>query len=233
MRRLIALPVFLFVMSAVAQKAAPLSGDQILKNIEANYDGIQDYTVALEVTVDLDRLKVPKMQATMFYKRPDKVRFKSEGFALLPKDGVGFTPGNLRTRFEVLTIEEKKAELQYVLTMALKSDKTKLRRAIAMVNASNWTVSRIVTPQRDARQMRAEFEYEQVDGHWLPAQLKVLISPDTADKEQADPFGQMPGAQRSSQPPRKGSISVRYSDYQLNTGLKDDVFEQSADDIKK
>ncbi len=226
--------VFLFFAASVfAQKLLPLSGEQILKNIEANYTGIEDYTVTLDVAVDLDRLKVPKMQATMFYKKPDKIRFKSEGFALLPKEGVGFTPGSLNARFVVLNVEEHKEQHEYHLTMALKSDKTKLRRAIAIVNAANWTVSSIVTPQRDARQMSASFEYGRIDGHWLPVQLSVAFTADTTEKEPPDPFGQMPGAQRTSQVPRKGSIAVRYSDYRLNTGLKDDVFEQPAEDVKK
>ncbi len=208
------------------QKASTLSGEQILENIEANYAGIQDYTVALDVAVDLERLKVPKMQATMFYKKPDKIQFKSEGFALLPKDGVGFTPGSLSSRFEVQNVEEKTNAGQFVLTMTLKNDKTKLRKAFVVVNASNWTVASITTPQFDGRQMNATFDYRRVEGHWLPATLNVTFSSDTTETEPTDPFGQMPSAVRSSQIPRKGSISVRYSEYRLNMGLTDEVFEQ-------
>ncbi len=231
--RLCSIVFLIAVASAFAQKPVLLSGDQILKNIEANYDGIQDYTVKLDVAVDIERLKVPKMQATMFYKKPDKTRFKSDGFAMLPKEGIGFTPGTLSARFQVLSVEEKRELKQYHLTMALKSDKAKLRRAIAIVNATNWTVANIVTPQRDGRQMSAEFKYGRVAGHWLPSQLNVSFSTDTTEHEAADPFGQIPGAQRISQLPRKGSISVHYSDYQLNTGLKDEVFEEPAEASQK
>jgi outer membrane lipoprotein-sorting protein len=212
------------LLSCATFACAQISGEQILNNIEANYAGIQDYTVTLDVAVDLERLKVPKMNATMLYKKPDKITFKSEGFALLPKEGVGFTPGNLGARFEVVNVESRKA--QYLLTMKLKNDKTKLRKAFVTVNASNWTVSSITTPQFDGRQMNAQFTYQRVDGHWLPATLNVTFSSDTTDAEPADMFAEMPGVVRSSQMPRKGSIAVRYSDYRLNAGLKDDVFEQ-------
>jgi outer membrane lipoprotein-sorting protein len=208
------------------------SGEQILKNIEANYAGIEDYTVALDVAVDLERMKVPKMQATMFYKKPDKVTFKSEGFALLPKEGVGITPGSLSSRFDVQNVEEKKNAERYVLTMTMKSDKTKLRKAFVVVNSANWTVASISTPQSDDRQMNAAFDYQRVAGHWLPVMLNVVFTSDTTTKEAGDPFGQITGAVRTSQIPRKGSISVRYSDYRLNTGLKDEVFEQE-DHLKK
>lgn len=216
------LKIFSLIVTPVLSFAQP-SGEQILKNIEANYAGIQDYTVTLDVAVDLERLKVPKMKATMLYKQPDKITFKSEGFALLPKEGVGFTPGNLRARFEVVNVESREA--QYLLTMTLKNDKTKLRKAFISVNASNWTVSSITTPQFDGRQMNAQFTYQRVDGYWLPATLNVTFSSDTTDVEPADPFAQMPGAMRSSQIPRKGSIAVRYSEYKINTGLTDEAFE--------
>jgi outer membrane lipoprotein-sorting protein len=226
--RMAALALRLVLSLTPVLSFAQISGEQILKNIEANYSRIQDYTVVLDVAVDLERLKVPKMHATMFYKKPDNITFKSEGFALLPKEGVGFTPGNLSARFEVANVEMRDAH--YLLTMTLKNDKTKLRKAFVTANASNWTVASITTPQFDGRQMSATFTYQRVDGHWLPATLNVTFTSDTTDAEPTDPFAQMPGAVRSSQMPRKGSIAVRYSDYKINTGLSDEVFENKVSD---
>lgn len=207
------------------------SGEQILKNIEANYSGVQDYTVSLDVAVDLDRLKVPRMKATMYFKQPDKTHFVSEGFALLPKEGIGFTPGSLSKRFDIESVKEENTE--YLLTLKLKADRTKLRKAFVVVNARNWTVSQITTPQIDGRQIKAEFTYQRIENHWLPAQLAVSFSSDTTETESSDVFGQPPTGQRPSQMPRKGSIKVQYFDYHLNTGLKDELFEEKKEELKK
>lgn len=224
MMRCLLIAFFTFFTSlSFAQKGSSLSGAQILNNIEANYSGIQDYSVSLDVTVDLERLNVPKMKATMYFKQPDKTHFVSEGFALLPKEGIGFTPGSLSSRFDVESVKEE--GLQYILSLKLKTDRTKLRKAFVVVNSTNWSVSQITTPQFDGRQVSATFDYQRVEGHWLPATLSVTFSSDTTDAEPADPFGQMPGAVRSSQIPRKGTITIRYSDYKINTGLTDDTFE--------
>jgi outer membrane lipoprotein-sorting protein len=123
-------------------------------------------------------------------------------------------------------VQEK--ERQLLLTMTLKNDKTKLRKAFVVVDASHWTVTSVTTPQFDGRQMKAAFDYQRAAGYWLPATLNVTFSSDTTDTEATDPFGQMPGAVRSSQIPRKGSISVRYSDYKINTGLTDEVFDNKV-----
>ncbi len=226
MTRSSALSLLLSCLLAVG--SAQPSGEEILKKIEANYAGIQDYSVSLDVAVDLERLKVPQMKATMHFKQPDKVHFESEGFALLPKEGVGFTPKSLSSRFDVESVKEEKERSQYILTLKLRSDRTKLRKTFVLVDSKNWTVSQITTPQFDGRQMTAEFEYQQIETHWLPAQLTVTFSSDTTETEPPDAFGQLPAAQRSSQIPRTGTIKIRYSDYRLNTGLNDDVFQQKA-----
>ena len=62
------------VSLSLAQKgsvATGLSGEDILKKMEANSAGIQDYTVLLDVAVDLERLKVPSMRVTMYFKKPE------------------------------------------------------------------------------------------------------------------------------------------------------------------
>ncbi|MBI5470842.1 MAG: hypothetical protein HY961_00710 [Ignavibacteriae bacterium] len=203
------------------------SGTQILKNIEANFSDIQDFSVDLEANVDLERLKVPKMKATMYFKKPDRIRFVSEGFALLPKEGVGFTPSNLLARFDVENVKEENSE--FILTLHPKKDKTKLKKVFMIVDSSNWTVKQLTTPQFDGRQMKAEFHSEKVTGHWFPSQLHVTFSSDSTNTDLPEFFGQLPQGQRPSQNPRKGTITVSYSNYRLNTGLKDEFFEEERE----
>ncbi len=81
-----------------------LTGEEILKKVESQVAGVQDYTVSLGVTVDLERLNVPPMHVTMYYKKPDKVRFASDGFALLPKEGIGIGAGGLVSKYQWRTL---------------------------------------------------------------------------------------------------------------------------------
>ena len=217
--------IFLFGLSSgLAQNAPTISGKHILGKVEAGFADIQDYTVSLDVKLDLERLKVPQMKARMYFKQPDKIHFESEGFALLPKEGVGFNPSRLQERFDVESVTEEKASQQYTLSVRPRNDKTKLRRVFLTVNASNWTVEQILTPQFDGRQMKAVFTYQHIMNRLLPAQLTVTLSSDSTSAEIPE---QIPSSQRTSQFPRTGTIVIRYSDYQINTGLKDELFQQN------
>lgn len=210
--------------AANAQKPSILSGDEILSRIEANFSGIEDYTVDLDVAVDLDRLKVPRMRATMYFKSPDKTRFVSEGFALLPKEGLGFTPGSLRSRFTVEDIRPDSAGVK--LMVAPRNDRTRLRKIFLTVDTTRWTVHAMAVPQFDGRRMDAQFDYRRTQGHWLPERLQVTFRADTTEHDPPDPFGQFPTNPRPSQIPRQGTITVRYEEYKLNSGLKNELFEQ-------
>lgn len=226
MRLLLLLIIVSVACSARAQNESLPSGEAILKSVDRNLESINDYAVNLSVSVDLDRLKVPKMLARMYFKRPDKVHFESEGFALLPKEGLTMIGGGLTQRFSVESV--KKEGGRYILIVRPNDDKSKLRRVMLKVDAGQWTVASVVMPQTDGRQMKADFTYTNVGEYFLPSSLTVSFTSDTASQELPDPFANLPTLQRRSQAPRTGTIKVIYSDYQVNTGLKDELFDKSG-----
>jgi len=211
-----------------------LSGEEILRKVESQVAGLQDYTVSLDVTVDLEGINVPPMDVTMYYKRPDKVRFTSEGFALLPKEGIGIGAGALVSKYSVESVDGEVEEgiKEYALTLRPKDDRTKLRQVYLHIDAEHWTVRRAVSPLFDGRTMTAMFSYEEHDGYWLPSFLTVTFSSAESDTTE-DSLLYKARPMLRPQMPRNGSISIRYSDYNLNTGLSDEVFEQKGNGAER
>ena len=217
-------PFILVVLAVRAAVAQGISGEDILRRVEDTFRSVKDYTVTVDITVDLERLNVPPMQVTMYFKQPDKVHFSSTGFALLPKESIGFTTSRLLAKFNVERVEERKdsAGLRYDLTLKPKADKTGLRRLVLTVNPEHWIPERLAAPQFDGRTMEALFRHENVGEYWLPVAIDVsFTAPETEEQEP-----EIPGHARSSVP-RNGRITIRFSDYHVNTGLDDSVFEES------
>ena len=46
----------------------------------------------MKIIVDVDFLKIPEREAKIYYKKPDKIHVESEGFVMLPKEGLNFSP---------------------------------------------------------------------------------------------------------------------------------------------
>ena len=85
------LSIILFVLVGFTN-AQVKDAEQILNEVKDKFNKIKDYEVDVSIFVDVDFLKVPESNAKIYFKQPDLVKLDSEGFALLPKEGVNFSP---------------------------------------------------------------------------------------------------------------------------------------------
>jgi hypothetical protein len=221
---------FVLLVAAHSAFGQKLSGDDVLRKMEQSFREIRDYTVTLDIVADVERMKVPPMHATMYFKQPEKVHFDSKGFVFLPREGMSVQFGLLAKRYAVDTIAIEKAgdTLRYRLALQPRDDKSVIRRLFVWIDGRRWTPDRIVIPQRGGQVMEARFSYErQADRFWLPSQLVVSFEAPTKDTTTAAPSTNplergMPIGPRG--PARSGKVTVRYSDYKVNTGLPDSLF---------
>jgi outer membrane lipoprotein-sorting protein len=224
-RLLCLLPVLAMLHTAFAQIPA---GETILKNVERTFGSVEDYTVTLDIVTNIERTKIPPMKVTMYFKQPERVHFVSTGFALLPREGMGTQFGRLTKRYTVdsVSLEMREGLPVYRLLLLPRDVRAMGYRARMWVDGLRWTPERVEIPQPDGRAMTALFSYVEIDGHWLPANLQVSFTAGMQDSTAGGQSGPMDrpgtGAQRSGG--RTGSVTIRYSDYRINTGLPDSLF---------
>jgi outer membrane lipoprotein-sorting protein len=216
-----------------------LTGEEILRKVEGQVERVKDYTVTLDVVADVERMKVPPMHATMYYKYPDKVHFDAKGFAMLPRESMGLQFGHLSQQYAVDSVqhEGKGTPVLYRLVMHPRDERSNVRRILLWVDGDRWTPDRLEIPNADGRIMQAAFTYGSFGGCWLPTELTVrfsMASHDSTAVTPANPFTQPNPPARSGQRgnQRQGTVTVRYSDYRVNTGLADELFEQPAEQKK-
>lgn len=201
------------------------SGEQILRNIEAGRAAVKDYTVNLDIVADVEHVKVPPMKAKMYFKYPDKVHFDSKGFALLPREGLALNPENLIKLYTVNRVSRDTIDgtPEFTLDLRAKSEKTRIQWLAVSANPTRWTIDRVQTRRGGDRLMSMQFRYERVETYWLPTEAvaSFSVAMDTTESGTPDPTSPM----RPPQVPRTGKIMLRFSDYLVNTGLSDSLFE--------
>jgi hypothetical protein len=211
------------------------SGTDILRRVEQQVAGVKDYTVTLDVVADIEHLKVPPMHATLYYKQPDKVHIASKSFAMLPRESMGMQFSKLNERYAVDSVvtDRKASPVIHRLVMHPRDERSSVRRILVFVHGERWTPERIEIPQPGGAMMKAAFVYQHVNEFWLPSQLTVTFATGTADSAAAvpaNPFGGGPGARMAPRGAgRSGTITVKYSDYRVNTGLGDEVFLETGE----
>jgi len=203
-----------------------ISGETILNNVEAALASVHDYTVMLEITADLEQVRVPPAHATMYFKQPDQVHFDTRDFALLPKEAFSLSPTRILQRF---TIEEVlrdtlDGESAYHIVLRAKEERARFRELQIYVNASRWTIEKAYLGLPGERNLTAQFVYSRVAGAWLPATLTITISQSGLATVETSPLESPANIPSRSAVPRKGTVTIRYSGYRVNVGLTDDLF---------
>jgi outer membrane lipoprotein-sorting protein len=203
---------------------AQRSGEAILKKVEAQFASVQDYTVTLDVTADVERMNVPPMHVQMYYKHPDKFHFESTQFALLPREGLAFNVARILSRFSVEEVKEGETRTSVHLVLRPKSEAARVGKLEITIDTTLWKPTFVRSLMIGGRTMTARFQYERYDGFVMPSLLTVEFTSPPADT--TDTPITMPGAIPRTPLPRNGTVTIRYADYKINIGLSDDVFEK-------
>lgn len=224
MKRLfVILALFTAVLTAPAA-AQKLTAEQILLNVKANFDAVKDYTAQLTGTVNMERLKVPKMKVKIYFKQPNKFKTESKGTSFLPKNILDINPADLLDKFDAALLgkEELEGKTYYKIRLVTKAAKGKqVRESFIWVEEEMWTITRLEAYPSEGRKIEVLVESVRIDGKYiLPAKITARFD-----------FEQNPDslAERIYSPqrvPRKGSAELIYSDYQVNTGLSDELFDE-------
>jgi outer membrane lipoprotein-sorting protein len=232
MRNVIVMLLVGFIFIGVfAQKTAKIqNADEILDKVVKAFDEVKDFSAVIDAEINMERVQIPKMHAELFFKKPDKVHFSSKSFLLVPREGITLNPSVLKEHYLTTSSvrDTTDGKILFKLLLVAKDSKTRLRALTIWVDQKNWTVKKIETIPYEGRTLSMIFTYEcQQEKYWLPSKLIASFASES-DKGQKDSSpsidNQFEGAQRSL--PRSGKVTVDYSNYKINIGLSDEIFEK-------
>lgn len=225
MKTIIAVFAFFLYAQPVSSIAQTLTASQILANVQKQFEQVNDYTATLHATVNIEHLNIPDMTVKLYFKQPDKVHIESKNFAMLPKEGIALSPSLLIARFDATLVETEQTDKGklYKLHLISKPEPGKLTiESYVWVDGATWTITRLESLPTENKRITIAFYDTLIDGkYFLPAKITALFG-SPSDTTEA-PF---PESKFSQRMPRRGNVTILYSDYKVNTGLPDDLFEK-------
>lgn len=225
----------------------------IQDSLIAQFGKIEDYSVKVIISVKMTGLRMPRKKIKLFYKAPDKVKVEADGFAIVPKMGLGGSPAqflDMLGTIEVTGQEELDGQAHWVLTGSVipdslhlpfgQGDKLPEIYMTIWVNAERWVISRVVTELDNQKVFTMDNLYQAVEGIYLPSRTVIQMGFKGLERwSMRDPMGG-PLADRKSleqvadevgvDPHEKefaGSVVMEFGKYKVNQGLKDKIFEKS------
>ncbi|MEE8336236.1 MAG: hypothetical protein V3S48_07360 [Candidatus Neomarinimicrobiota bacterium] len=248
----------LFAAICILVPAYPQNGnfqpspDAVKDSMFVRFNRIRDYTVKVKISVDMTGLRMPRKRIKLFYKAPDKIKVEADGFAIVPKWGLGGSPAWFIDMLDTVFVsgqENIKGEAQWVLKGQVNPDSLKLPLGkgddlprilmTVWIAQENWIVTRIETEIDSQKVFSVETIHQEIDGLYLPEKttleigfkgiehwsLRDPMGGPTSDRK--DLMEAVHGGSEESGKNFNGTIIMEFYKYKLNKGLKDKIFEKS------
>jgi hypothetical protein len=222
---------FLHFMSVFAQDPDPYA---LIDSVKSRIYSIRDYTADIEIEVDVDFINMPVKHAKIYYKQPDKIKFKSEEFIMLPKKGFD---NQLRKILDetytaiYLGSEKINGQDHHIIKIIPMGKKPDIILATWWINADDYLISRSESNTRDEGTFMIDFNYEDPD-LLLPSSMVVSFKIEKLSIPLKF-IGKTAGMEIDKTKmgeEQNGKVFIRFSNYSINQSLEDSVFTDESEE---
>ena len=229
MKLLIAL-FFISIQIGFSQSKNP---DEIINGVITNFNKVNDYQVDVNIKVDVEFIKVPETKAKIYFKQPDKVHLKADGFAMLPKNGMEFSPSSLIKK-DYTAIYEQDVDLNGYKTSIVKviplGDQGEVILSTLWIDQKKQVIRKVESTTKTNGTFTIDFTFD--DKIKFPLPSKIIFS---FNMDKMNLPSTITGETNNENPDKKnknmgsttkGQVIVNYSNYVVNKGVPDSIFEE-------
>ena len=228
-RFLIFIPAFLFFNAGVRAQDA----HALIKSIREKLEKINDYQADASLKTSIPFLRVPDAEVKVYYKKPDRIKIKNEkGISLVPKESVSISLYSLLNgQYQVIDAGSDKINNIPVRIVKLlpENENADLVLATLYIDAARGLILKAKITTREDGTDEVSLSY----GKYVAASLpdKIIFSFNTQDYKlpKGVTFDYDDGSQKKQpagdQKNQRGKIEISYHSYEINKGLRDDVFK--------
>lgn len=209
----------------------------ILDSLKAKVMAINDYQVDLEIEVDVDFINMPVKHAQMFFKQPDKIKFKSDEFIMIPKKGLNNPIRKILDEpFTAIYVDSENIEGQMVDVIKIipLGKKPDIVLATWYISQSNGLIVRSENNTRNDGTFNVDFAYGP-ESIALPQMMTITFEIEKLSLPMKF-IGKTSGMEidkTKMDGPQQGKVYIRFSNYLINLGLKDESFNEEENSFEE
>lgn len=223
---------FVFFQLGFSQSKDP---NEILNAVITNFNKVNDYQVDVNIKVDVEFIKVPETKAKIYFKQPDKVHLEADGFAMLPKNGMEFSPSAFIKK-DYTAIYEQDVDLNGYKTSIVKviplGDQGEVILSTLWIDQKKQVIRKVESTTKTNGTFNIDFSFDDKIKYPLPSKIifsfnmdkmniPSTISGETTNEKQDK-------KNKNSGSTTKGQVIVNYSNYVVNKGISDSIFEDKG-----
>lgn len=192
---------------------------------------VKDYTVDTEVNADIPMIKILPSKAKVYFKQKDKFKVVSKGIVILPKQG--FTEINtfLTEKSKYMAIEGDTSKIAGVkvqlITVIPKDENNEIILAKIWVDDSRSLIMKTQVTTKTNGTVTTTYSYGDMARYALPSTMtfEIDVKKFKLPKSMAADINQK-SSEKKQDNRKKGKITVKLTNYKVNTGLSDEIFKK-------
>lgn len=209
------------------------TADEIVAKLKAKLVSVKDYEAVGKLKTDVAFLKIPISAVRIFYKYPDAFRIKKEGgISVLPKGGIKvnmsamIADGNY-TALHAGRIKWKEQDLAMVKLIPNDMNSDVVITTL-YVDDKEMLIRKSITSTKDNGTYEMEMDYGKYAKWGLPDKAVMIFNTKDYKLPKGITFEYDAGIANKPKSPKpisnKGRIEIIYQTYEVNKGLRSEVF---------
>lgn len=204
---------------------------EVLKQVKEKYDKVTDYTATGKLKTNVVFIKAPVATVKVYYKKPDRLKIKNEkGISLIPKGTININPNNVLAITEYETIDGGNEKVDGKNCRVIKifplDDKNDISRATLYVDETDMLLIKSVISSKENGTYELVLSYGTQKSWALPDKVEFTFNPREFKLPKGVTIDYDNGTNKPAQKEKstKGRVEIHYSKYEINKGIKDEVF---------
>lgn len=206
---------------------------ELLKNVKAKYDKVNDYTANGKLKTNVLFIKAPVATVKIYYKKPDKLKIKNEtGISFIPKGSVNVNLNNVLglNNYEAIdggTDKINGTDCKIVKIFPL-SDEENITRATLYIDEKQSLVLKSVISTKENGTYELLLTYKNYAEYGLPDKVNLTFNTREYKLPKGITIDYDNGTNKDNKDAaknKKGTVEISYSGYVINKGVPDSVFE--------
>jgi outer membrane lipoprotein-sorting protein len=206
----------------------------LIQKVKAKIETVKDYEANGSMRTNVPFLKVPQSDVIVYFRYPDKLKIKNEkGISLVPKGAVSISLGNLMNNKQFTAIPSGNEKLDgvnvTVVKLLPKDENGEIVLSTLYIDEARLLIMKARTTTRDNGTYELVMTYGKYASYALPDRAVFTFNTKEYKLPKGVTFDYDDGTKKVKDPnapaSNKGRLEIDYSNYQINKGLKDAVFQ--------
>tara|TARA_B100000945_G_C20424862_1_gene619920 strand:- start:2864 stop:3601 length:738 start_codon:yes stop_codon:yes gene_type:complete len=218
-----------------------------IRKTNEQFNLVNDYQVDMIIKLEIPAFRMPKKEYKVYYKRPNKIRVKANGFGILPKTGLFTSPNDNFDNLKNIKLENSN-NTQNIHNIMIKGDLIVDSLKLEMPNeysritfnpiveveidTLHWVITNVTTRLDTLKLFQINNYYQTYDSiYYMPYQsiVKYYVKDKKLFNWLNNDVGSIIGQEESLISTQnsivEGKITVNYKKYNINKGINNKIFE--------